>query len=216
MDCTGRIKRYFFLLLGLFFMGLGISLVTKSFLGTPPISSIPYVVCHAVPVTFGQLTIAIGILFWLAEILILGKNFKKHQYLEVLVCLFLGIFVDIGMLVSAPVHPDYYAGQVFVLLSGCAVLALGIYVQVAANIILNPGEGVVKAIAGKAGVRFGIVKMVFDTSLVCTAIIISFVLFGNIVGVREGTLISMLLVGYIVLVYSRIFGSLHFEKWLAE
>ncbi|HNX18472.1 MAG TPA: DUF6198 family protein [Methanoregula sp.] len=216
MDCTGYIKRYFFLILGLFFMGLGISLVTKSILGTPPISSIPYVLCHAVPVTFGELTFALGMVFLLAEILIVGKDFPKHQYLQVFVALFLGVFVDIGMFLSAPVHPDYYAIQVFVLLLGCAVLALGIYVQVAANVIMNPGEGVVKAIAGKAGVRFGIIKIIFDTSLVCTAIIISFVLFGNVVGIREGTLISMLLVGYIVLVYGRVLGSLHFEKWLAE
>ena len=216
MESTGRIKRYFFLLLGLFFMGLGISLVTKSFLGTPPISSMPYVLCHAVPVTFGQLTIAFGIVFFLAEMMILGKDFKKHQYLEVFVGLFLGIFVDIGMLISAPVHPEYYAGQVFVLLLGCAVLALGIFLQVSANVIMNPGEGVVKAIAGKTGIRFGVIKMIFDTSLVFGAIIISFVLFGSVVGIREGTIISMILVGYIVLIYSRVFGSHGFEKWLAD
>lgn len=212
MPDAGLIKRYFYLLLGLFFMGLGISLVTRSVLGTPPISSIPYVLYHAIPLTFGELTIVLGVLFWLAEMLVLGKDFKKHQYLELLVCLFLGVFVDVGMFLSSPVNPDFYAGQIIVLLFGCAVLALGIYLQVLANVIINPGEGVVKAIAGKTGKRFGVVKIIFDTSLVSCAIVISFVLFGSVVGVREGTLISMLLVGYIVLIYTRILEPLPFEN----
>jgi len=209
------IKKYFLLILGLFFMGLGISFITKSFLGTPPISSIAYVFSLAGPVTFGELTFLLSLLFLLAEILVLGKYFPKHQYLQVFIGLFLGIFVDVGMLISASVHPDFYPGQILVLLLGCIVLALGIYLQVAANVLMNPGEGLVKAIAGKTGIRFGIIKIIFDTTLVCIAALISFFLFGTIVGIREGTVISMLLVGYIVILISGIFSWFHFEKWLA-
>jgi len=216
MPGARRLKRYFFLLLGLFLMGLGISLITRSYLGSPPISSIPYVLCLAVPVTFGELTFLFNVLFLLAEVLILGKDFPRHHYLQVFVGLFLGVFVDIGMLISASVHPDFYAGQVLVLLLGCAVLALGIYLQVTANVIMNPGEGVVKAIAGKTGIRFGIVKIMFDTSLVCGAALISLLLFGTIERIREGTIISMLLVGYIIIVFSSIFRYCNVENWLAD
>ncbi|MDD4136697.1 MAG: hypothetical protein PHT99_02235 [Methanoregula sp.] len=132
------------------------------------------------------------------------------------VALFFGIFVDIGMFISAPVHPDFYAGQVIILLLGCTILSPGIYLQVAVNVIMNPGEGVVKVIAGKTGVRFGTIKMIFDTSLVCIALLISIFLFGNLQGIREGTIISMFPVGYSILVFSRIFGFFHFEEWLAR
>lgn len=209
------IKQYFFLLLGLFFMGLGISLVTRSSLGTPPISSLPYVLCMAIPITFGQFTFFFSILFLLAEILILGRSFPKQQYLQIFVALFFGIFVDLGMILSAPVHPGFYAGQIIVLLLGCTVLALGIYVQVSANVIMNPGEGVVKALAKKSGIRFGMVKIIFDTSLVCTALLASLFLFGTLQGIREGTIISMFLVGYIVLIISGMFRVFHFDEWLA-
>ncbi|MEN6395249.1 MAG: DUF6198 family protein [Methanoregula sp.] len=216
MSGAGLIKRYFFLLLGLFLMGLGISLITKSYLGTPPISSVPYVLSTSFPVTFGEFTIMIGLLFFIAEVLVVGKNFPRHQYLQVFVGMFLGIFVDVGMLISASVHPDFYAGQVIWLVLGCVVLALGIYLQVSANVIMNPGEGVVKAIAEKMAVQFGIIKIVFDTSLVFCAVLISFILSGTVTGVREGTIISMFLVGYVTILLSGIFRIFHFEQWLAD
>ena len=106
-------------------MGLGISLITKSSLGTPPISSIPYVLCLIYPVTFGELTFLFSLIFLLAEIGILRKDFPKSQYLQVFVGFFLGLFVDLGMLIVGSIHPDFYAGQLSVLLIGCVVLALG-------------------------------------------------------------------------------------------
>ncbi|MFA5331779.1 MAG: DUF6198 family protein [Methanoregula sp.] len=213
---VGLLKRYSFLLLGLFFMGLGISLITRSFLGTPPISSIPYVLCLSYPVTFGELTFALSLFFLAGEIVILKKAFPKHQYLQVFVGLFLGVFVDVGMFLTAPVHPVSYVGEIIVLLAGCLVLALGIFLQVSANVIMNPGEGLVKAIAEKTGHRFGIVKIVFDSSLVFGAAIISFFTLGSIEGLREGTVVSALIVGYIILGLGVIFNRLDFEKWLAQ
>ena len=41
-DKTELIKRYIFLLAGLFVNGLGVSFITKAGLGTSPITSIPY------------------------------------------------------------------------------------------------------------------------------------------------------------------------------
>lgn len=214
MPGAGLVKRYFLLLIGLFFMGLGISLVTRSALGTSPISSVPWVLCLVLPITFGEFTMALGMLFFLAEVLIIGKEFPKYQYLQIAVGLSLGVFVDLGMVLSAGVHPDFYAEEIAVLLFGCVVLALGIFLQVAANVIMNPGEGLVKAIATKTGRRFGVVKVLFDSTLVLSAVCISLVAFGSIQGLREGTVISAILVGYIILGFSIIFTRFNLQTWL--
>jgi len=42
MSNSNTIIRYFLLIVGLFSIGLGVSLTTKSNLGTSPISSVPY------------------------------------------------------------------------------------------------------------------------------------------------------------------------------
>jgi uncharacterized protein len=216
MSSAGLAKRCLVLLIGLFFMGLGISLVTRSTLGTSPISSVPYVLSLALPVTFGEFTFAITLLFFIAEVLITGKTFPKIQYFQIIVALFLGTFVDVGMFLSAGVHPGIYPEQIAIVLLGSVVLALGIFLQVAANVILNPGEGLVRAIAEKTHRRFGIVKVCFDSTLVLSAAVISLAAFGSIRGLREGTVISAILVGYIILAFSILFARFELGKWFED
>ncbi|MFA5253042.1 MAG: DUF6198 family protein [Methanoregula sp.] len=213
---TGLIKRCLLLLCGLFLMGLGISLVTRSALGTSPISSVPYVLCLAFPVTFGEFTLILALIFFAAEVVIIGRSFPKRQYFQVIIAFFLGAFVDLGMFLSAGVHPDFYPEQIAVVLLGSAVLALGIFLQVTANVILNPGEGLVRAIAEKTRRRFGIVKVFFDTSLVAGAAVISLAAFGTVEGFREGTVISAILVGYIILGITFVYSRYGLGKWFAE
>ena len=216
MQAAGLIKRSISLLLGLFFMGLWISLVTRSALGTSPISSVPYVLCLAFPVTFGEFTILLTLLFFAAEILIIGRSFPKHQYLQIPVAFSLGIFVDVGMYLSAGVRPVLYPEQIAIVILGSVILALGIFLQVTANIILNPGEGLVRAIAEKTHRRFGIVKVFFDSTLVASAALISFAAFGTVEGFREGTVISAILVGYIILGITFVYSRYGLEKWLGN
>lgn len=216
MPVAGLFKRAFMLLIGLFFMGLGISLVTRSLLGTSPISSVPYVLSLAFPLTFGEFTIILTLLFFAAEILIIGRSFQRLQYFQVVIALLLGIFVDLGMYLSAGVRTVFYPEQVAIVLAGSAILALGIFLQVTANIILNPGEGLVRAIAEKTNRRFGIVKVVFDTSLVAGAALISLAAFGTVEGFREGTVISAILVGYIILAFSIVYTRYDLKRWIGE
>ncbi|WP_319580696.1 DUF6198 family protein [uncultured Methanospirillum sp.] len=216
MFMSGCVKRYFLLISGLFFMGLGISLITKSSLGTPPISSIPYVLCLIYPVTFGELTFIFSLLFLLGEILLLGRNFPKNQYPQVFVGFFLGLFVDLGMLIVSSIQPAQYLWQISILLIGCVILALGIYLQVTANVIMNPGEGLVQIIAVRTKIRFGLIKIIFDSLLVTGAIIISLIHFGTLNGIREGTVISAGLVGYIIILISAMMNKINFQAWLSK
>ncbi|AKA67889.1 YczE/YyaS/YitT family protein [Clostridium scatologenes] len=199
------IIRYFIFISGLFFMGLGISLTSKSGLGTSPINSLPYVLSMIFPLTVGQFTFLLSILFFIVEIIVLRKDFPKEQYLQLFVGPFFGFFVDLGMSIFAFVNPDAYLVKILVLLSGCFLLALGVYLQVIANVIINPGEGVVKAISNKFTKKFGNIKIALDSTLCIIAIIISLFTFGNIKGVREGTIICAVLVGNITKIYSAIF-----------
>jgi len=216
MPSAGLVKRCLLLLCGLFLMGLGISLVTRSTLGTSPISSVPYVLSLAFPVTFGGFTVAITLLFFFVEIAIIGKEFPRPQYFQILIALLLGTFVDVGMFLSAGVQPVIYPEQIAVVLLGSAVLALGIFLQITANVILNPGEGLVRAIAEKTHRRFGVVKVIFDTTLVTSAAVISFAAFGRIDGLREGTVISAVLVGYTILGFALCYSRYDLKKYLED
>jgi uncharacterized membrane protein YczE len=133
----------------------------------------------------------------------LRKEFPKKQYLQIFVTLLLGFFIDLSMILLSPVKPALYIQKILVLLTGCAVLAFGIHLQLRADVLINSGEGLVRAIAKKTGKPFGNIKIIFDLTLAVSACIISLFEFGMIKGLREGTLISAILVGFL----TKFFGN---------
>lgn len=208
------LRRYAVFLTGILFMGLGIALTAKSDLGTSPISSIPYVCSVIFPWTFGQFTVAYNVLFFLIEYLLLRKDFSRFQFLQLLICPFFGFFTDLGMHVFAAVAPSLYLAKIGVLLAGTVILAFGIYLQVTANVLINPGEGLVKAISFRTKIPFGNIKVAFDSTLAIIACAISFTALAYIVGIREGTVINALLVGLIVKKFHWLAHFIKFEQWL--
>ena len=88
-------------------------------------------------------------------------------------------------------------GQVLMLLLGCVFLGLGIAFEVIPNVLILPGEGLVRVIAGLTGWRFGRVKTGFDMSIVASAVVVSVAVTGHVLGIREGTVIAALIVGSI-------------------
>ena len=87
---------------------------------------------------------------------------------------------------------------------GSAILALGVYFEVCANLLYVPGEGLVRAIAFKKK-DFGRIKIIFDIILCILSIIISFIFLHKIQGLREGTILSAILVGSFVCLYQKIY-----------
>ena len=102
------------------------------------------------------------------------------------------------------VEPDYYPYKIIYLLIGCLILGFGVYMEVLADVAMLPGESFVRAIVMTWKTRFGTTKIAFDVTLTITAALLSFIFFGRLTGVREGTVIAALLVGFI----ARIFGRL--------
>lgn len=154
--------------------------------------------------TFGEFTFLLSLVFLLIQVVLLQKEFPRFQYLQVLVGLVFGFFVDFGMLLTSSLCPKSYFEKSMVLLFGSAVLALGVYLQVVANVIINPGEGAVRTIARKMAVRFGSVKVIFDLTLLILAGVLSLLTFKSIKGIREGTIASAILVGSFASAYAYI------------
>lgn len=204
-----KLKRYLLFLIGLFINALGVSLVTKASLGTSPISSIPYVLSLNFPLTLGNFTILFSIFLIVLQILILRKNFKIENILQIPVSIAFGYFIDLTMYMFFWVNPQNYLIKIIALLAGCLVLGFGVYIEVLADVVMLPGESFVRAIVQTWNTNFGTTKILFDSSMTIIAGILSFIFFSSLNGVREGTIIAALLVGFI----ARLFGKyLEFVK----
>ena len=176
---------------------LGVSLITKANLGTSPISSIPYVLSLNFPFTLGNFTIFFSIFLIVLQLIILRKNFKLEHILQIPVSIIFGYFIDLTMILFSWVNPEAYIMKIVYLLIGCLILGVGVYMEVLADVVMLPGESFVRAIVLTWKTNFGTTKICFDVSMSVIAAVLSFVFAGRLAGVREGTVIAALLVGFI-------------------
>ena len=192
-----KLKRYLIFLVGLFVNSLGVSLITKANLGTSPISSIPYVLSLNFPFTLGNFTIFFSIFLIVLQLIILRKNFKLEHILQIPVSIIFGYFIDLTMILFSWVNPEAYIMKIVYLLIGCLILGVGVYMEVLADVVMLPGESFVRAIVLTWKTNFGTTKICFDVSMSVISAVLSFVFAGRLAGVREGTVIAALLVGFI-------------------
>ena len=198
-----KVKRYIIFLIGLFINSLGVSLITKADLGTSPISSIPYVLSLNFPMTLGQFTIIFSILLIIIQLFILRKNFKAEHLLQIPISILFGYFIDLTMVLLGFVHPEAYGLKIIYLLIGYVILGFGVYMEVLANVAMLPGESFVRAVSTTWNTNFGNTKVAFDVSLTVIAAALSFLFVHRLEGVREGTIIAALLVGFIARLFGR-------------
>lgn len=197
------IKRYILFVISLFFIGLGIAFTKHGELGVSPISSVANVVSLKFTFfSFGTwLTISNCVLL-LGQILLLRRNFKPIQLLQIPLSFLFGYFTDFGLWLISKIPNDTYIVKLLLVLGGIVVLGFGITLGVIADVILNSGEAFVKALAFVTKKDFGNVKIFFDVSWVLLSILLSLIFFdGKLLGTREGTVISAVLVGVTVKIF---------------
>ena len=199
------IKRYSLFIVSLWFSALGVAVTKCGSLGVSCISSVPNVLSlRFTALTIGGWTFVWNTLLVVCQIALLRKNFQKIQLLQIPLSFLFGWFTDVAMLVAVKIPVNSYPMQLFMVVLGVVILAFGITLGVIANVVLNAGEGIVKALADVSGKEFAFVKVRFDALCVLLAVGISLLTFGGkIIGVREGTLIAAFLNGTMVKWYSR-------------
>lgn len=211
------IKRYFFFILGLIINSFGVAFITKSALGTSQISSIPYVLSlKFTNLSFGQTTFIFNMLFILIQLLILKKDFRPIQFLQIAANILFSSFIDVSMTLLTGLNPQTIPLRSLSLLVGCAILAVGISVEVAPDVIKVPGEGIVHAMARVSGMEFGKVKIRFDVTLIVMGTLLSFLFFHKLNGIGLGTIISAVLVGPMISFVNRYLPGIGKIRALAD
>lgn len=184
---------------------LGIDLITVASLGTSPISSVPLVISLYTPWTFGQLTFVLNMAFIALQIVLLRRQFRPAELLQVAVNFVFSAAIDFFMHAMAGLQGLSWPLALALLIAGCATLAFGICIEVASQVLMVPGDGAVKAIAQVGKWRMGSTKVAFDSTMVTLAVILSFLYggLGTLTGLGIGTLISAMLVGRFVNFFNR-------------
>lgn len=196
-DKMEKTKRYIIFTLGLLVNSLGVGFVTKANLGTSPISSIPYVLSLNFALSLGTFTVLFSLILICLQLMILKKDFKIEHMLQIPVAFAFGIFIDLSMALLEFMHPERYGMKFFCLILGCLILGIGVYMEILADVVMLPGESFVRSIVFRWKREFGVTKVAFDVSMTIGAGILSLLFAGRLAGVREGTVIAAVLVGFI-------------------
>ena len=155
------------LIFGLFLSSLGVALLKKAALGVSPISSAANIVSIAVP----NLSLGTWLIIWncvliLGQLLILRRDFRAVELLQLPLSVLFGLFTDLSMSLLDFVEPGSYIECFVLVVLGTATMALGISLTVIADVIMNSGEALVKAVSDKTGKAFGSMKIAFDACCV--------------------------------------------------
>ncbi|MBQ9825914.1 MAG: cytidylate kinase family protein [Firmicutes bacterium] len=196
------IKRLIVFCVGQFILAVSVVLAARSALGASPTTAIPNVIYNILlskgitNIGLGMLTTGVYIIFMLVQLLLLRKDFKPYMLLEIVVSLLFGYFISAAQALLAPLpDPVGYAGRLVYLIVCIPIVALGVVVYVSAQLVSAPAEGVTAAMSAKIGWPIPKCKLIFDSTVVVIAAVISLLFFRGLSGVREGTIILALLVG---------------------
>ena len=207
-DKTELIKRYIFLLVGLFVNGLGVSFITKAGLGTSPITSIPYTLSLGFTPTVGMFTLVFNIFLVILQVILLRRNFQLQNLLQLPIIALFSFFIDLTMSLLGFMQPETYAMKVVSLIVGCLILGFGVFMEMVANVAMLPGEATVRAVSDVFSTDFGKTKIAFDSSMTIIAAILSFIMFKHLDGVRAGTIVAAILVGFIARLFKKYIGGI--------
>lgn len=205
---TELIKRYIFLLVGLFVNGLGVSFITKAGLGTSPITSIPYTLSLGFTPTVGMFTLVFNIFLVILQVILLRRNFQLQNLLQLPIIALFSFFIDLTMSLLGFMQPETYAMKIVSLIVGCLILGFGVFMEMIANVAMLPGEATVRAVSDVFSTDFGKTKIAFDSSMTVIAAILSFIMFKHLDGVREGTIVAAILVGFIARLFKKYIGGI--------
>ena len=191
--------------MGLFFLAQGIALTRHGNLGISPISSVPNVMSlHFEEISMGTWMIIWNFVFILGQIMILRRNFKPIQFLQIPLSILFGWFADFGLFVLEYVPVNSYPVQLAFVLVGIGVSGFGVSLAATAGALLNSPEAFMKAVSDTFKKEFGNIKIGVDISCVLLGIVLSLLFFNfTLVGVREGTILSALLTGHVVKFFTR-------------
>jgi uncharacterized membrane protein YczE len=191
-------KRLLIYLLGLTLIAFGSNVAIISELGISPVNSIPLVLSLQFDfLSKGNWATIIFCVFILIQLLILLKHFKWYYVFQILVSFVFGWLFDLTTLPDKLIV-DNYLIRLLYLLASVVIIALGVMLYLEGNIMSMPAEGVALAVSKRTKWKVSTCKIVFDVTVMATAVALSLIFFKDLKGVREGTVIAAFGVGFVM------------------
>lgn len=193
--------RIFFYIISMIILALGITLNTKTGLGVSPIISVSYSVSQVLHLNFGNVTLILYTIFVFAQLIIRGKNRRWYDLLQIPLSIVFTRFLNVF---DAAIHwkTDSFAANLLLLVVAIILTGVGAAMSVNMQLIPNPGDGIVAAIADVIHKDMGFAKNVFDLLNITITFIIGVVSGHFLIGIGLGTVCAVIGVGRAVAAFN--------------
>ena len=194
---------------GMFILALGLTLNTKANLGVSPIISVPYSISQITGLNFGDLTFVVYAIFVVVQIII-HIRLKNHKRIasDILQLPLSLIFTRLLNIFTVYIPTSQNLGTRFIILTFAIICTgIGAAMSLSMQIVPNPGDGIVQALAERFDKSVGIPKNLFDCLNLSITLCISLFIAHQIVGVGIGTVIAVVGVGRVIALFHHIFES---------
>ncbi len=199
--------RLIYYLLAEVVLALGLTLNTKTLLGSSPIISIPYTISLMTGWNFGNLTLLFYVIFVGVQLIFNGKNRSWFDVLQIPFSIvftrFLNLFSNIIQL------PNETLLQKLLILAAAIILTgIGAAASVNMKLIPTPGDGLVSTLSMCSGKSLGAAKNIVDCCCVGVSCLIGLLCTKKpFLGVGAGTIVAMLGVGRVIALFNHFFKA---------
>lgn len=188
---------------GLIILACGITMNTKTGMGVSPIISVPYSISEIWGLNFGNMTFIVYMIFVIIQAVLMRRitlNLILQLPLSLVFTRFLNLFDMI-----LPESGSYIWEKLLMLAVAISLTGIGIIMSVRTDFVPNPADGIVNEISVVIKKSMGFTKNCFDLTNLCISCSVGMLFAGHLIGIGLGTVLTMLLTGRAVALFSFIF-----------
>lgn len=182
-------------LLGIILVYGSVAFAIKAGIGVLPVDAAITTVAQVLGMKVGTFSMLFHGSFFLGQIAIERKNFRKTEYLQLLYITLGGTVLNfILYTVLRNVSFSLYPVRLLVCVIAFLVSAFGCTLVLETHLMRTPMEGCIQLLADKMGTTMGRLRQKIDIALVLVSVLLT-LLFHTDWSLREGTIIAALIFG---------------------
>ena len=188
-------KKILFTILGIIIIYADVAFAIKAAIGVMPVDAAINTIADVLNIKVGTFSMVFHGSFFLGQILIEKKNFRKTELLQILYITLGGTVLNFFLYtILKDVVFTLYPIRLIVAVAAFFLSAFGCTLVLETHLMRTPMEGCIQLIAERLGTPMGKLRQKIDIVLVLLSVALTLI-FGTEWALREGTVIAALIFG---------------------
>ncbi len=191
------LKKISFTILGIILIYSAVAFAIKAGIGVMPVDAAIATIADVVNIKVGTISMLFHGSFFIGQILMEKKDFRKTEFLQILYITLGGSVLNFFLYtVLQNITFSFYPVRLVVCILAFIVSAFGCTLVLETHLMRTPMEGCIQMMAdrSRSGITMGKLRQIIDILLVVLAVVLTLI-FGTDWTLREGTVIAALIFG---------------------